>query len=74
MGILRLLLAITVFCFHSGLSQSLGMTMIDGRAAVFCFFAVSGFYMEMVLSEKYNRERLGASTQSALICRILVPI
>ena len=61
MGILRLLLAITVFCFHSGLSSSLGMTIIDGRAAVFCFFAVSGFYMEMVLSEKYNRERLGSS-------------
>ena len=48
MGILRLLLAITVFCYHTGLLSSLGMTTIDGRAAVFCFFAISGFYMEMV--------------------------
>ncbi|NOT97666.1 MAG: acyltransferase [Sideroxydans sp.] len=59
MGLLRLQLAIAVFLFHIGLSSALGINILDGRAAVFCFFVVSGFYMEMVLTEKYNRERLG---------------
>ena len=59
MGVLRLLLAVAVFAFHSHLDHIGGMQMLNGRTAVFCFFVVSGFYMEMVLAEKYTFDRLG---------------
>lgn len=59
MGVLRLLLAVAVFCFHTDFLKEFGISILDGRTAVFCFFVVSGFYMEMVLVEKYNFNRLG---------------
>lgn len=58
MGLLRVLLAIAVFSYHMG-EQSY-FKMMDGGAAVFCFFVISGFYMELVLTEKYTRDRLGS--------------
>jgi len=59
MGLLRVLLAISVFLFHAGIT-SLGFArFLDGRAAVFCFFVISGFYMELVCAEKYTKNRLG---------------
>jgi peptidoglycan/LPS O-acetylase OafA/YrhL len=58
MGALRILLAISVFLFHTGTSGF--FRVMDGGAAVFCFFVISGFYMELVLTEKYTKLRLGS--------------
>ena len=57
MGALRLLLALCVFCAHS---RPLGnLHWLGGDLAVECFFVISGFYMQMVLTEKYSKPRLG---------------
>jgi peptidoglycan/LPS O-acetylase OafA/YrhL len=50
MGVLRLLLALSVLLVHDmeGLFK-----LIDGSAAVQCFFVISGFYMALVLNERY---------------------
>lgn len=51
MGILRLYLAATVVAWHGG-----GPTnwMPYSFVAVFCFYIISGFYMSLVISEKYS--------------------
>jgi len=59
MGVLRLSLAVTVLLFHVGVGSSPYFRPINGESAVFCFFVISGFYMEMILAQKYTRERLG---------------
>jgi peptidoglycan/LPS O-acetylase OafA/YrhL len=56
-GLLRLLLAVCVFCTHS---RPLGqITWVSGTRAVEIFFIISGFYMQLVLSRKYTRDQLG---------------
>ena len=52
MGLLRLLLALCVVAAHS--SSGLGQILPGGSAAVQAFFVVSGFYMALVLNEKYT--------------------
>lgn len=52
MGSLRLALALLVVYFHTG--TPLGDGLPDGRAAVQLFYVVSGFYMALVLNEKYR--------------------
>lgn len=55
MGILRFILAITVIIAHSQpLFGVLNLT--DGVIAVQIFFMISGFYMGLILSEKYNKD------------------
>ncbi|WP_320176174.1 acyltransferase [Maridesulfovibrio sp.] len=49
MGIIRLLLAIAVCNSHFELTA---LPMVDGHEAVLTFFAVSGFYMAMILGER----------------------
>jgi peptidoglycan/LPS O-acetylase OafA/YrhL len=56
MGLLRLLLALSVLLEHAhGIG---GYAMIGGPLAVQCFFIVSGFYMGLVLNERYDRRDL----------------
>jgi peptidoglycan/LPS O-acetylase OafA/YrhL len=52
MGIIRILLAISVILTHSG--PIFGFNYIDGLIAVQSFFIISGFYMSLILNEKYN--------------------
>ncbi len=52
MGIIRILLAIAVILTHSG--PIYGFNYIDGLMAVQSFFIISGFYMSLILNEKYN--------------------
>lgn len=59
MGFLRVCLAIAVLAFHATGGYPSFFIPMHGGTAVFCFFVVSGFYMEMVLAEKYTREKLG---------------
>lgn len=56
MGLLRLLLAIAVLVSHAGFpSRAL---LVDGPVAVQIFYVVSGFYMGLVLNERYDRPAL----------------
>ena len=50
MGLLRMFLALAVFFSHEGYS---GLHLLTGEAAVQAFFVVSGFYMALILREKY---------------------
>ena len=51
MGFLRLLLAISVITAHCG--PIFGFTLIGGSTAVQAFYIISGFYMSLILNEKY---------------------
>jgi peptidoglycan/LPS O-acetylase OafA/YrhL len=53
MGCLRLLLALSVVAGHSG-HFFRSWYLINAKAAVVCFFVISGFYMALVLNEKYT--------------------
>src|SRR3954447_5357614 len=58
MGIIRLLLAIAVLIImHS--DPPPGFHMIGGAGAVQGFYVISGFYMALVLNEKYPRGAKG---------------
>jgi peptidoglycan/LPS O-acetylase OafA/YrhL len=54
MGTLRFILAMSVVYGHAG--DFLGFPFIPGDTAVQSFYAVSGFYMALVLNEKYRPE------------------
>lgn len=54
MGIIRLLLAIAVILAHTGPLPIVGR-LTNGTIAVQGFFILSGFYMALVLQEKYDR-------------------
>lgn len=51
MGSLRFLLAIAVVIDHSG--PIFGVESVGGSTAVQAFYIISGFYMSLILSEKY---------------------
>ncbi len=53
MGLLRLLLACSVAVGHAG--GLFGVRLVNGLTAVESFFVISGFYMSMVIHEKYSR-------------------
>ena len=59
MGLLRLALALAVVVFHLGIHEIWGLPLMNGRAAVFSFFVISGFFMAMVLHTRYTRAALG---------------
>ncbi len=50
-GLIRTLLAISVVLTHS--CPICGYNVADGMIAVECFFIISGFYMALILNEKY---------------------
>ncbi|MDE2025542.1 MAG: acyltransferase [Patescibacteria group bacterium] len=51
MGTLRIILAISVMIDHMG--SVFGYSLIGGNMAVQSFFIISGFYMSLILNEKY---------------------
>jgi len=53
MGLLRILLALSVLLAHT--RGVFGYKIVGGDVAVQCFYIVSGFYMALVLNEKYQR-------------------
>jgi peptidoglycan/LPS O-acetylase OafA/YrhL len=55
MGLLRMLLAFSVLTSHMHGRGIFGFRILYGGLAVECFFMISGFYMALVLNEKYNR-------------------
>ncbi|MCC6925970.1 acyltransferase [Novosphingobium sp.] len=60
MGLLRVLLALAVLFEHTGGlgDERGGYWMIGGPLAVQAFFVISGFYMGLVLNERYDRPAL----------------
>jgi peptidoglycan/LPS O-acetylase OafA/YrhL len=52
MGLLRFLLALAVVIAHT--SSIFGLQLIGGVIAVESFFIISGFYMALILNEKYK--------------------
>lgn len=60
MGLLRLLLAVSVVFVHCAASpifiahHQRFFQMVDGQSSVEAFYAISGFYMALVLNEKYK--------------------
>ncbi len=54
MGLIRLILAISVVLSHS--APFLGINLIGGQLAVEVFFVISGFYMALILEQKYNKK------------------
>jgi peptidoglycan/LPS O-acetylase OafA/YrhL len=52
MGIIRLLLASSVVIEHC--KSSIGVKLFPGNIAVEMFFMISGFYMSLILSRKYE--------------------
>jgi peptidoglycan/LPS O-acetylase OafA/YrhL len=59
-GVLRLFLALSVVSGHAA-SNAFGLPPVPAFFAVNFFFIISGFYMAMVLNEKYvDRSTLGA--------------
>jgi len=68
MGLLRVLLALSVLLDHAhGLG---GYAMVGGPLAVQCFFIISGFYMGMVLTERYDRPALNRAFYANRFLRI----
>jgi peptidoglycan/LPS O-acetylase OafA/YrhL len=54
MGIIRFILALSVAVWHL---PSPPFRLLNASVAVLAFFMISGFYMAMVLTEKYNNAR-----------------
>ncbi len=55
MGTIRFLLALAVVGAHCG--SILGVHQINSHLAVQSFYIISGFYMALILSEKYNSQK-----------------
>lgn len=54
MGIIRLILSLSVVALHCG--SIFGFDIVGGTIAVQLFYIISGFYMCMVLTVKYNNK------------------
>jgi peptidoglycan/LPS O-acetylase OafA/YrhL len=61
MGTLRLFLAFSVLAWHLRPLGFNRLTAMDGGIAVIAFFIISGFYMSMVISQKYSQLPNGRS-------------
>jgi len=55
MGVFRLFLALSVLLGHTRGHGFLGLSFVFPEIAVQSFFMISGFYMALVLNEKYNQ-------------------
>jgi peptidoglycan/LPS O-acetylase OafA/YrhL len=55
MGVFRIVLALSVLLGHTRGHGFFGLSGVDREIAVQTFFLISGFYMALVLNEKYNR-------------------
>jgi peptidoglycan/LPS O-acetylase OafA/YrhL len=55
MGLIRVLLALAVVVVHSRVLFGLGFTaLVYGKNAVEMFYTISGFYMALILTQKYT--------------------
>jgi peptidoglycan/LPS O-acetylase OafA/YrhL len=73
MGFLRLTLALLVVYYHAGGFMQRGV-LPDGRAAVQLFYVISGFYMALVLNEKYRTPAMNWTFYSNRFFRLWPPM
>lgn len=74
MGLLRLLLALAVVAAHAGPPAGVSwLRMTDGPASVQIFYVISGFYMTLILNEKYVGDGAYAAFAKSRLLR-LVPM
>lgn len=64
MGLFRVILALSVVLSHSGgiflsLPKGIYFHITGGNVAVQCFYIISGFYMSLILNDKYTAKRGG---------------
>lgn len=60
MGLFRFLLAICVVMAHTAsISPLIKLNYLNATSAVIIFYIISGYYMQMILSEKYTSKNLG---------------
>jgi peptidoglycan/LPS O-acetylase OafA/YrhL len=60
MGLFRFLLAICVVMAHTAsISPLIKLNYLNATSSVIIFFIISGYYMQMILSEKYTSTNLG---------------
>jgi len=57
MGIIRTLLALAVVLFHSYGFWNANQTMTGGMVSVQAFYMISGFYMALIIHEKYSGKK-----------------
>ena len=55
MGFLRLILSLSVVLYHAG--SLFGYTGMNGLVAVHIFFIISGFYMALIIKNKYSKAK-----------------
>src|SRR5260370_42618312 len=55
MGFVRILLGISIVFSHAG--KPFGYDMIPTKTAIQAFFIISGFYMALILNEKYASQK-----------------
>jgi peptidoglycan/LPS O-acetylase OafA/YrhL len=72
MGLVRLLLAISVIVAHT--ASIAGVKMVGGVPAVQSFYMISGFYMALVLNEKYGVGRASDAVFFLNRCLRLFPV
>ena len=53
MGIIRFILAVSVVVAHANSSAIFGLKLVPSAIAVQAFYIISGFYMSLILNEKY---------------------
>jgi peptidoglycan/LPS O-acetylase OafA/YrhL len=57
MGFLRMILALGVIFYHIEEGSFFGYVGIDGFVAVHIFFIISGFYMALIIKNKYSKTK-----------------
>ncbi|HEX3728883.1 MAG TPA: acyltransferase [Opitutaceae bacterium] len=55
MGLIRVILALSVVMVHCG-GRLFGLPITDGEMAVDSFFIISGFYMSLILTSRYQTQ------------------
>ena len=55
MGLIRFILALSVIVSHCG--SVFGLNLVGGNTAVQAFYVISGFYMSLILNEKYVHQK-----------------
>jgi len=74
MGTVRFCLAMLVVYFHVRAAEHFGISLPDGRLAVQLFYVISGFYMALILNEKYVAPSLNSTFYSNRFFRLWPPM
>lgn len=74
MGVIRFVLAMLVVYYHARGSTHIGLPLPSGRTAVQLFYVISGFYMALILNEKYKTPDMNSTFYSNRLFRLWPPM